>query len=270
MNDIYTPLEDARQILGDRMRDQALVQRVTEYVGGILPDIFVDIDKPIGVLARYVPRGTSEDRLFTELAQEGSFRPYCFSYLADGYTVRNPEKVDIVRPPINWGRDKTRRWIADVNDRRGPVGEITTQYGMTSAEFQRGLRQVVFDQAGYSNLVDNVFDLSEWYRLQADRLGGGEQRSIAELYYEPLMALYCVFGALFENFYEGPNTTTGDLALFTANILEPVIERNVKALGVKPVIVRLPAYETVSVTNLAFLSRDEREQLEGKGRLGDE
>ncbi len=102
MKEFYTPPEAAAEILGERREDPAIRARVLQYLGDMLPSAALEQDKPVAILARYVPRATAEDRQFAKVAQEAGFTPFWASYLNERFTNRNPEKVEIIRPPTLW------------------------------------------------------------------------------------------------------------------------------------------------------------------------
>lgn len=267
MKDIYTPAEAAADILQERKQDKALQERVSEYLGGILPEDFPTYFKAPAILARYVPRATGEDRMYAELADQAGFAPFWASYLADRFTTRNPEKVETVRPPIQWQKgQKTRSWVVEPEKRSGGVGQLETTFGYSSADYQKGIRDLVFAQDGIPEEASYSFDMAEWYKLQAPRFGYIEG-NLAPYYYPAMMGLVSMFGVLFEDFDGGPNANNGDLAKFREAVVYPAIEKVEQELGLKPLIVRLPFQEGMNETDLTFLDKDEAEQFKRYGSL---
>lgn len=264
MKDMYTPREAAAEILAERQSDPELCRKIGRYLGWELPDVSQGAEKPLAVLARYVPRATDEDREFAEIALEAGLTPTWASYKKDRFTVRNAEKVATVRPPIQWSKgQKTKQWIVEELDRQGGVGELQTIYGISSTEYQNRMRQLIFGRDGLPELVGNTFDMSEWYRYQADRFGY-EQGGMASYYYQAAMALYAIKGALFEDFDGGPSSGNGDLARFNEEVVFPAFDRVQEELGVRPVIVRLPYRAGMEISNLSFMDRGEAEAVFGE------
>lgn len=267
MKDIYTPQEAALEVIESRRQDPDVRERVAEYLGNLLPAHCFEQERPVAILARYVPRATGEDRIFAEQAEEAGFVPYWASYIADRFTIRNPEKVETIRPPIRWQKgQKTRSWIVASEKRNGGIGELETMFGYTSAEYQQAIRRLVMQRDGVAELVDNTFDMGDWYKAQAPRFGytGG---NLAPYYYPATMALATTFGVLYEDFDGGPNAGNGDLAAFMGQVVYPAIDKVERDLGLSPVIVRLPYRERMNETELSFLDADQAEQFKMSGSM---
>lgn len=267
MKSIYTSNEAAFEQLENRRQDPQVRLRVAEYLGNILPADCFENEQPVAFLARYVPRATGEDKLFTEIAQEAGFTPYWASYVADRFTTRNPEKVETVRPPIRWQKDqKTRAWVVEPEKRQGGVGELETAYGYSSLDFQKGIRQLVLNKCGLGKLSDNTFDMGDWYKTQAPRFGYTEG-NLAPYYYPAMMALATTFGVLYEDFDGGPNANSGDLAAFRNKVVYPSIDKVEAELGLNPIIVQLPFKQGMNETDLSFLDKEEADQFKQCGSL---
>lgn len=272
---IYTAPDSALEQLMQRRQDPLLRERTLEYLGGILPCTAIDQDMPVAILARYVPRATGEDRMFNELAHEAGFAPYWASYLDDRFTVRNPEKVATIRPPINWRKgQRTRSWIVAPDKRTGGVGQLETIYAAetapgeitTSAQFQRGIREIIFEREAAAGLTDQTFDLGDWYGRQAKRFGY-QEGNLAPYYYPALMGLAATFCVLYEDFNGGPNAGNGDLARFTEGVVKPAINKVKRDLGVRPLIVQLPYRNGMGETDLSFLDAGQEQVFKQYGRL---
>jgi hypothetical protein len=267
MKDIYTPQEAALEVIESRRQDPEVQARVAEYLGSLLPANCFEQERPVAILARYVPRATGEDRIFAERAEEAGFVPYWASYVADRFTTRNPEKVETIRPPIRWQKgQKTRSWIVEPEKRQGGIGELETTFGYASADYQQGIREIVLQRDGVAELADNTFDMGDWYKTQALRFGytGG---NLAPYYYPATMALATTFGALYEDFDGGPNAGNGDLAAFMGQVVYPAIDKVERELGLSPVIVRLTYQERMNETDLSFLDTDQAEQFKKFGSM---
>lgn len=258
MKDIYTLKEAALETITERRNNPELRQRVAQYLGGRLPAACFLADTPPAFLARYVPRATDEDRLFADEARDAGLTPYWASYLFDGFTVRNAEKVGAVRPKIEWTDGQyTRQWIVAPEERSGGVGKLKTIFGYTSAEYQQGLRKLVFANDGNEELIDNTFDMGDWYRFQAPRFGWQPGDNLAPYYYPATMALAAMFGVMYEDFDGGPSAGNGDLAVFMDRVVYPAIDKVTRDLGIGPVIVQLPYRKGMGETGLKFLDPED-------------
>lgn len=269
INNIYTAPEQALDKLMQRKTDPRVLERVANYLGSDFPDNSVlDDAKQVAVLARYVSRATDEDRFFADFARSYGFEPYWAAYLADQYTTRNPEKVQTLRPPIRWQKaQKTRQWLVAPENRQGTMGQIPTLYGYSVADYQQGLRKLVFDRDGNSEIQQNTFDMSGWYQRQAPRFGYTTGDKLSLYYYCATMALATSFCVIFEDFDGGPNSINGDLASFTDNIVYPAINKIKTDLGLDPIIVRLPYREGFNETGLEFLGADAENSIKQLGVL---
>lgn len=269
MNDIYTPPQQAFDIIGERRMDTALLKKASEFLGGVLPADCFEVNgeglAPTAILARYVPRATGEDIIFADMARDVGFIPQWATYLADRYTIRNAEKVSTIRPIVRWPKgQRTKRWVVGQKDRVGGIGYMPTIFGCTSADYQQGIREIVFNENVSNDIVNNTFDLTEWYRLQSARFGY-ESGNLAPFYYPALMGLVAVYGVLYEDFDGGPSSSNGDLAMFMQQVVKPAIGMVEERLGVKPMIVRLPYQKGMNETNLAFLSPEEAQIVQQMG-----
>ena len=269
MNDIYTPPQQALETIEERRVDTKLLVKASKFLGGLLPagcfGVNGDNNVPPAILARYVPRATSEDTIYADISGAAGLNPYWASYLGDRYTVRNAEKVSTIRPTVMWaGGQRTKQWIVAPENRVGGIRYMQTMFGCTSAEYQQGIREIVFNEKGSNDIVNNTFDLTAWYRLQAARFGY-ESGNLAPFYYPALMGLVAVYGVLYEDFDGGPSSSNGDLAMFIRQVVYPAICLVGENLGVKPVIVQLPYQKGMNETNLAFLSPEEAKLVKERG-----
>lgn len=267
MKKIYMSPEQALETITERKSNPEIRVRVARYLGDVLPDpCFEELAAP-ALLMRYVPRGTGEDRIFAETASLAGFTPVWASYVADRFTTRNPEKVETIRPPIRWAKgQRTRSWVVEPEERQGGVGELTTIYGNNSADYQKELRNIVFENDGCSDLIGNSFDMGSWYALQAKRFGY-ESGSLARYYYPASLALATTFYAMYEDFDGGPNAGNGDLAQFRQEVLYLAIEKVKNDLDLSPVIVQMPYQPGMNETDLSFLDKEDAENLKRYGTI---
>ncbi len=267
MSNIYTSPAEAVKVIEQRRQDPALMNRVTGYLGGLLPSDCLELKKPVAILPRYVARATGEDRIFAELAQLAGFEPYWASYKADRFTIRNPEKVETIRPPIRWQKgQRTRSWVVEPEKRQGGIGELETVYGWSSSKYHQNIREVVLARDGLSELVMNEFDMGGWYKFQARRFGY-VQGNLAPYYYPAIMALTTAFCAMYEDFNGGPDANSGDLTAFRNSVVHPAFEKAERDLNLRPVIVRLPYIPGMNETDLSFLDTEQAEQFKKCGRV---
>lgn len=208
---------------------------VCEYLGD-LPAGW-PVDKPIATLNRYVATARVEDLVFAHAALSLGMRPFWPTYLAEKYTVTNTEKVSCLRPRIQRPKlQSSRGWIADSQQWNGQsLGSVMIGGRALQEVHQQARREVL-----PGDVVDNVFDISDWNQSQAVRFGAGPGESrLAPYYYHAVIGLYIGHGILFEDFDGGPNEGNG-LGEFVDTTVIPAIKSVTAIFGLEPLIVRLP------------------------------
>ncbi len=222
--------------LSRRRHDRGLMAAVLEFVGSSLPPNWPE-DRPIATLDRYLATARFEDVMFSHAAHSLALRPYWPTYHGEKYITRNPEKVSCLRPRVQTSKLQTdNRWLVKNHERfvGTALGEIRVN-GSSLQAIHDAARRVVLSQ----EVVDNVFDISDWLREQAYRFGAVDGAPLAPFYYNATMALNICYGVLFEDFDAGPNEGSG-LALFVRRAVRPAIARVEAEFGLSPLIVRLP------------------------------
>ena len=231
----YTPLDETAETVKERQANEALQAKLVESLGNKLPQgPFEAWDQlPSAVLAEYVARPTGRDLMFAQDAIEAGLVPWWLTYKQDRFTTTNAKKVGMLRPPLAMpkGQD-TRRWIVPEESRGGAIGDRPTIYASidTVSDYWRYLRMSVMPTVGLAAAVDNVLDISAWYRLQAFRSGAADERSLASYYYPAIMGLYATRAALFLDFESYPE--------FKSSVAVPAFEAAATMLGADPVVVR--------------------------------
>lgn len=223
--------------LARRRRDKGLMAAVEEFIGGTFPDGW-PADRPIATLDRYLATARVEDIVFSHAARSLSLRPYWPTYLAERFTTVNPEKVSCLRPRIQTRKLQfTNNWLVKSHLPLvgQPLGTIQVN-GSSLTEVHAEARKVVLDE----DIVDNVFDISNWLHQQAYHFGAESgARVLAPFYYNATMALNVCHGVLFEDYDGGPNEKSG-LGQFVDNVVKPAIQLIRETFGLSPLIMRLP------------------------------
>ncbi len=252
-------LEQARA----RLRDPDLQARVAEYLGGVWPQGFEEPTEPIAVYAPYLAMGTEEECVFLGLARKlGIKRTVTATYEAKPYSTSN---YYVYRPQVLLpdGQKQGATWVVPSGYRNAAnktaLGSARTIYpGLGIVEYWRGVRQAVL--ANKSLGADNqVVDFSDWYKLQAERLGCGPKERPAPFYYQALMALYASGRAVL---FDTPPTE------FVENIMQPAYDTVVDALGVTPLLTNvLPLVEGPDWVDLRFMTKRQRRLFLNKGQI---
>ncbi len=224
----YTPPEMAAEIIGNRRADDKLQQRYKKIVKDILPeDPYSDTsDNPPAVRAEYLARPTRGDLEFLELAIELGFTPWTVTYEQDSFVSSNEKKSTMARPRLALPKDQMVKLKTPSLDEGCPIGDLYGGFGVKLSTLWLGMRRFVFERESRQECVPSVYDISEWYQIQASLYGWERaSQSKAKYYYKSLLGLYAARAALFTQFSEG------------FDYPEPAFEAVAEELGVEPVIV---------------------------------
>jgi hypothetical protein len=271
MSILYTPRENAAEIIGERQQDSALVTRVMEYLGGELPTNRLMVGRTSAYLARYLPDVSTESLVFANQSRTDGFEQILWAgYGGDNYLSSSQQKAALVKPPFVLAKGQRRRpSIVTLENRDGAIGELATIYGETLMEYYQNLRQIVFARRGDSDLAGNTFDMTKWYRSQACRFGWTENDpKPSRYYYRAIMAMTTVFAALYkQNPYNNPAARSSQR--FTDGVIMPAYREVASTLGVRPVIVAMDFQAALDDTDLTFLSDEQQKILieQGSGSL---
>ena len=218
LDEIYTPLEEAKAEIRRRWNDAELKKKVEKFVGSKVPD---HLDStPKACLARDVFSPNVETFEFIKLAREVGLPPLCMEHLDDIFFTINKNKMSLARMSfIGAGNSVDTFDIVNfkANDKKH-IHDVCTLWGESLVDFHHKLADF------YLNDVEH-FDISGWY---------GERGGCSTRYYPFLLALFIRNGILFENFLDD-----GREAEFTHNVVIPTFERIVEHFGCKPLIVRI-------------------------------
>ena len=230
--DLYCDADDARAELLRRQSDPVLAQRVRRFVG-TLPDLPL---RPFTAFARHLPTARYEDADYVRLALSMGFdyeEVWWFSYLKDKFVTANHSKVklavlptaDYANPGKKGGiRKRKHAVVHDIPHWDGrPIYEVRVKSGETLSAFHCQLRQHLL----LPKVAQNTHDLSAYLQ----RFGS------AEAYYPYFLALFVAHGVLVEEF-EGPPSP--ELKLFKHRVVLPAVQRVIDAVGIAPLIVRMP------------------------------
>lgn len=260
---VYTPLPLAVDELAARRGNQAIVDRVLEYIGNDTPDSRLLEGAPAVISGDYVARGTTADVRLARQVLDAGGQPYWATY-DDAYSGDNPVKASIVKPEIMLpsGAICDRR-IVTRGDREGGMMTRRTIFGTSLAEYHAMLRREVFIGAGLAAVDNNVFDMGPWYRSQAERFAPGSTARLAERYIVARTALGVLCAQAVS--YDTRHYASG----FMDAVVLPAIERVRKDIGMDPIFVRRPPLTTPHFNlNEALRGRDREVvvAVEGKGK----
>ena len=223
VNDIYTPLQEAKAELERRWNDEEFRNRVEEYLGREhLPDYF--FEKPHAISIEDVASPNLYTWTFVSKANQVGLDPLHFEFLDDIFITTNHDKASLAKMSFYHGLDDLGNMIKSVrriinldgSEEKKKLKEIRTLDGGFFVEFHRNLMLKNFPGA-------KIFDGSEWFRSK-----GG----CAKTYYKHVLAMSLCHGILFDNFLDYDYES--DLV---RNILLPAFMEIEREFGYRPLIV---------------------------------
>ncbi|MDY0185333.1 MAG: hypothetical protein RBR43_05590 [Desulfuromonadaceae bacterium] len=226
IEEMYTPLEQAREQICQRWADKELRRRVEDFLEGAPPE---SVSGPRAYLWRAVHTPNREFCRFAELASETGCRPYAMAWHSDRFCSTNPDKASLVRMTCVKGINKRgepiiqRFRIAEACEFEGiPFRAITTHWGESFIGFQYRLLQECFPA-----IIPT--DESTWFVTH-----GGTPKHI----YPNVLARFICHGILFDNFEDNAS------ASFVRAVVLPAFESISSRFGIKPLIVPLLSENT--------------------------
>jgi len=242
----FAPDEAARELMR-RRSDAALMRRVEDYIGCLVPAGLPKV--PFAGLARHVATCRGEDSAFMMMASEMGLDPWWVTYHEDVFTTSNADKAGYCKIPFADSRQDTGvRKVPVVHkmgqyDNRCSLAELPTccqvdGRSLNVPELHRHFRKKV-----YNGTSENAIDISAWLKQIVDReqrLVGQANCNNSRLYYPFYLGLFVCHGVLVEDFAGGPNGNTGQLERFVQGVALPAFRRIKEATGLDVLYVRLP------------------------------
>lgn len=230
LDDIYTPLEEAKEEIQRRWEDKELKKKVDEFLGGDIPEFL--LDSPKAYLARHVASPNFEFFRFLELVKEVNLDFVLSEYTDDKYLSINNLKRHLGKMFFHTGINKNgdkifvpKKVIDFGKSDRKFIKEVETITGKKLVDLHHDILCEEFPQ-----IRSNIKDVSNW----VNRNG-----KVLDAFYPRFLAFFIRNGVLFENFLL--NEEEKEL---TDDIIIPAVEMLTKKFGIKPLIVRLIPEET--------------------------
>ncbi|MBA4319017.1 MAG: hypothetical protein C0412_11520 [Flavobacterium sp.] len=223
LDEIYTPLEEAKVEIWRRWNDKALRKKVEEFLNNDIPESLRS--SPRAVLSRQIQSPNFETLQFLELTKDIGLAMTFFEYSCDKFVTKNDDKYYLGRLYFyggtgkKGGRKLSSFKVMDIDKYDGkPLLDIETFWGEKFVDFHGKLFRSLVSDA-------NICDVAENYRRNG---------RVADKYYSYYLAMFMCHGILFENYLLSENYR--DL---TKNIFLPSFKKIWKIFGLKPLIVRL-------------------------------
>ena len=221
LDEIYTPLEEARNEIRQRWANQELRQKVEEFLGGEPPGVN---SGPRAFFCRPVHTPNREFHRFIDLASDAYIAPALMEYLDDRFCSMNSDKLNLVRMTLLKGLNHRgepifqRKMITDSIPEGMPFTSIRTLWGENLVDFHHRSLRTLFP----SLVTENE---SAWLHIQGVS---------AREFYPAHLARFICHGILFESFLE-----TSDESVFTKDVVLPMFKTVCSLFDAKPLIVRL-------------------------------
>lgn len=219
---MYVSIDEARERLRQRWRNDSLRRKIEEYVGDI-PELLRR--EPCAVLARHVTSPNFEFLRFAETARRHGLTPVCIEYTGDIFCSRNPDKRLTAKMTFFHGRGRkggnrlTCRTVIDFNEYDGvALRDVKTLWGEAFVDFHH--RLLALEAPAMT-----VIDVTGWLM----KMGGSPER-----FWPKIFALFAGHGILFDNFHH-----EGHEARFTRQIILPALAEAQNRLGSAPLVVAL-------------------------------
>ncbi len=223
--ELYTPIEEAGQILKERQTDPVLRAKIEETFSGGLPPLLAD--GPCAMIWRQIGTPDREFERFVDEAKKGGLAPVCLEYLEDKFSARNFTKYALTKLAIETGTDKAGKTIVvhkQIIDFAGAekkkLSELVTLWGEPLATFHHA-----FLLERFPVMAGHIGDLSSWIRAQG---------TTPKEYYPAVFSLAIRHVVLFDDFdlLDAENE-------FVSSVILPAFEHAEKMFGVRPLVARL-------------------------------
>ena len=225
IDDIYTPIEEAKKQIQERWKDENLKKKVDEYLGNDIPSFL--LDSPKAYLARHISSPNFEFFLFKELAGKIGLEFVLSEFTDDIFTTENTSKYHLGKMFFEkgvgkrGGKDIITELIIDFNNSNGKkLREIKTLKGECITDFHHKLLRQHEENEKFK-----IHDFSDWLK---------KFDSDPEKFYRHFLAFFIRNGILFENFLLNKEEKK-----FTIEKVLPSFIFLTEKFGVKPIIVRL-------------------------------
>ena len=223
LNDIYTPLEDAKKEIEKMWNDTKLKKKVEDFLGREhLPEYF--FKQPHAISIEDVATPNLYCWTFIGKAYNIGLDPFHFEFLDDIFITTNHDKASLAKMAFYHGFDekgnmkKTVKRIINLDgkEEKKRIRDIKTLEGELLVDLHHRLMLKNFPNA-------KIFDGSEWFKSKG---------ALAKNYYKHVLAMAICHGVLFDNFLN-----YGYEAKLVNEILLPAIKETEKEFGCRPIIV---------------------------------
>ena len=230
VDDIYTPLEEAKREIQRRWNDKKLEKKVEEFLNNDIPDFLKD--SPKVMLMRQLQSPNLEFERFRNMACAIGLESVLPEFVQDIFVKHNSLKFHLGKVHFYVGKDGDDKKevltheIVDFDKSQGQqIREVETCFGCKLTEFHHNMLHTEF-----SDTQEKIKDMSLWL----EKVGKD-----AKEFYLKYLTLAVRNGVMFESFLLNKEEKS-----LTTKVVLPAIIRIEEEFGMKPLIVRLLPKET--------------------------
>lgn len=223
VEELYTPLPEALELLADRRRVSG-----SRRQGGWLPAELPRAERGYAMLSRWFATPNFETLHFLRMARNSGLHPVIEEYHGDKFVGHNPMKhaLACLRFQTLDGKGSERLHVIDWAQQGRPMRQLVTLGGRPLAHFHREWLNRVVPECERPS----IFECSDQY----EGISG-----CVHAYYRTLLSLCVADGILFEDFL--PNATERP---FTQAVVIPAFRAIQEETGCRPLIARLCPFGT--------------------------
>jgi len=231
IEELYTPLEEAKVEIMRRWNDKELRKKVEKFLNGDIPKFLKK--EPRAALVRDVVSPNNELFYFLDIAELSGIKPIFIEYKAGKFVAKNLNKYHLCNMYFYHGLDKNCSYkidherVVDFNKMEGQIfAKMKTVWNNKFIDFHHNILHKSLPGLD----MNSVVDFSKWFK---------KHRGKDNFYYLDYLALFLCHGILFDNFIMNNNEKE-----FIEKKVFPSFEYLTKFFGVKPLIVPITPIET--------------------------
>ncbi len=231
LDEIYTPLEEAKKEIERRWNDKELKKKVEKFLGKDIPKFFTK--EPRVAYVRDIISPNNEFFYFKDVAHDTGLRPVYIEYSIGKFVARNINKYHLCRMYFNHGVGKHGGSkieglnVVNFNLMEGKcLKDVSTIWNNKLVDFHHSLLK----QSSIDTDFDEIVDFSKWF---------DKHKIKSKHWYLHYLALFLCHGILFDNFI----LDNGEKEFTEKKILPSFIELT-KKFGIKPLVVPIAPVES--------------------------
>jgi len=252
LDDIYTPLEEAKKEIKERWKNKELEKKVDNFLKGDIPDFLQN--SPKAYLARHISSPNMEFMRFKDIAKDMNMEYILSECLDDRYISINSLKYHLGKMFFHEGINKNGEKIFTPK----VVVDFTKANKMTLKEVDSTTGKKLVDLhhdilfAEFPETKESTKDISDWLKRNGTYAGS---------FYMSFLALFMRNGILFENYLMNEEERK-----LTEGIIIPAVEKLTEVFGFKPLIVRLLPEETENDPSWCYYHGHIKSHLDDKDK----